>query len=461
MARISFTLSPAATSAAVTKKVRPSKQVKPASLFAKSRRKIRNRRNPISYLPKRQRVFKWLRHTYLDFLKMIIFFGAASGLRWYTPLFRHHEYTWPMWRDNSTGLWVGPESISRPSYPNILPNLAAAIILSLSPMSILLFMQIFVRNFWDFNAGLMGLLTAVDIMTLIQLPLKVLFPSPRPSFLQVCKPEQGELNKIWEGNDLWKGNSELKHSIPLYMNITHCLNGNDTRNETRKDELRYQMDAFPSGTTGNAFAVGCFLALYLNAKLKAYSTNRTPFWKMLAVMAPLFGALMMSLLPLLMNASSPIIVFISAAIGTAAAFIGYRTHFHAVLDHRQNHLPFMQGPDKPRSGLPLHHLHLPAAIQNHLPSHIHAPHLHLHMPYIFHHRSAEQKRLDEENRWLAVNFHWPGLHGKKGRKRKRRGRKRRRSSPEDAGVMMAHAIAEGVMDFGGGTTDAALGAALA
>lgn len=73
--------------------------------------------------------------------------------------------------------------------------------------------------------------------------------------------------------------------------------------QMRRDELRYQMDAFPSGTAGNAFAVGCFLALYLNAKLKAYSKNRTPFWKMLAVLAPLFGALMVTLVLLLMNVS--------------------------------------------------------------------------------------------------------------------------------------------------------------
>lgn len=63
------------------------------------------------------------------------------------------------------------------------------------------------------------------------------------------------------------------------------------------------MDAFPSGTTGNAFAVGWFLALYLNAKLKAFSANRTPFWKILAVLAPLFGALMITLMILLMNVS--------------------------------------------------------------------------------------------------------------------------------------------------------------
>lgn len=34
------------------------------------------------------------------------------------------------------------------------------------------------------------------------------------------------------------------------------------------------------------------MALWLNAKLKAYSDYHTSFWKQLAVLAPLFGALL-------------------------------------------------------------------------------------------------------------------------------------------------------------------------
>ncbi|KAI4167924.1 MAG: hypothetical protein LQ343_006794 [Gyalolechia ehrenbergii] len=164
MARIRFALSPAATSATVTNKVKPAKQVKPVSLFAQGRKKVKKQRTAYSRLPKRHLLLQWLHLMSLDFLKMSIFFGAASALRFYTPLFRQEKYTWPMWRDPVERLWVGPESISRPPYDNIFSNINAAIILSLAPIAVLLFMQIFVRNFWDFNAALMGLLTAVDIM---------------------------------------------------------------------------------------------------------------------------------------------------------------------------------------------------------------------------------------------------------------------------------------------------------
>lgn len=67
--------------------------------------------------------------------------------------------------------------------------------------------------------------------------------------------------------------------------------------------FRYQLDAFPSGTVGNAFAVGVFLALYLNAKLKVFSADRTPFWKMLVILAPLLGGLLISLVMLIENVS--------------------------------------------------------------------------------------------------------------------------------------------------------------
>lgn len=50
------------------------------------------------------------------------------------------------------------------------------------------------------------------------------------------------------------------------------------------------MQSFPSGHTGTATTVSVFLALYLNAKLKAFSDYQTSQWKMIAVLSPLGGA---------------------------------------------------------------------------------------------------------------------------------------------------------------------------
>lgn len=50
------------------------------------------------------------------------------------------------------------------------------------------------------------------------------------------------------------------------------------------------MQSFPSGHTATASTVGVYLALYLNAKLKAFSDYQTSYWKMIVVLSPLIGA---------------------------------------------------------------------------------------------------------------------------------------------------------------------------
>ena len=56
----------------------------------------------------------------------------------------------------------------------------------------------------------------------------------------------------------------------------------------------FAMTSFPSGHTSEAFVAGTFLALYLNAKLKPFSDFHTSFWKMVVVMAPLIGAILIA-----------------------------------------------------------------------------------------------------------------------------------------------------------------------
>ena len=50
------------------------------------------------------------------------------------------------------------------------------------------------------------------------------------------------------------------------------------------------MQSFPSGHTATASTVGVYMALYLNAKLKAFSDYQTSYWKMIVVLSPLIGA---------------------------------------------------------------------------------------------------------------------------------------------------------------------------
>lgn len=58
--------------------------------------------------------------------------------------------------------------------------------------------------------------------------------------------------------------------------------------------LVHAMQSFPSGHSGMAFAVGVFLSLYLNAKLKSFADYHTSFWKVLVVLLPLVGAMLVA-----------------------------------------------------------------------------------------------------------------------------------------------------------------------
>lgn len=56
--------------------------------------------------------------------------------------------------------------------------------------------------------------------------------------------------------------------------------------------MLFRLESFASGHTSTAFAVGVFLALYLNAKLKAFADYSAVFWKFMVVLFPIIGAMM-------------------------------------------------------------------------------------------------------------------------------------------------------------------------
>ena len=121
------------------------------------------------------------------------------------------------------------------------------------------------------------------------------------------------------------------------------------------------MQSFPSGHTGSAFAVGVFMSLYLNAKVKAHSDCVTSFWKQWLVLTPLFGALLIAcgvwvdcvsssfsnppFLPSFPKLTRRIKshhahdVILSMIVGTICALFAYRAHFHSLFDYRNNHIP--------------------------------------------------------------------------------------------------------------------------
>ncbi len=85
--------------------------------------------------------------------------------------------------------------------------------------------------------------------------------------------------------------------------------------------------------------MGMFLALYLNAKLKAFADYHTGFWKWLAVMSPLFGSCLAAGTLAIDRNHHIHDILLSAPWGILVAFLAYRSHYASVFDYRKNHLP--------------------------------------------------------------------------------------------------------------------------
>ena len=115
--------------------------------------------------------------------------------------------------------------------------------------------------------------------TLIQEIFKRFVGEYRPYFLggshdKSCELLDGSLAKY-----IAAGNASA-HS-PIWVKV----------DEVCKKPLHIDgLQSFPSGHTGSAFAAGVYMALYLNAKLKAFSNYHTSFWKHICVLAPVLGA---------------------------------------------------------------------------------------------------------------------------------------------------------------------------
>ena len=101
----------------------------------------------------------------------------------------------------------------------------------------------------------------------------------------------------------------------------------------------FAMQSFPSGHTATSFFVGTFLALYLNAKLKAFSDYHTSLWKWVAVMYPLFGSCLIAGTLVVDRNHHVHDILLSMPLGVLVAFLAYRSHYASVFDYRTNHLP--------------------------------------------------------------------------------------------------------------------------
>ncbi|KAH8684033.1 phosphatidic acid phosphatase type 2/haloperoxidase [Ilyonectria robusta] len=263
---------------------------------------------------------QWLKHTWLDILTMAIMGAIGLGVYMAHPApSRSFAVTF------SDGEIVYPE-FAYPLRDEIIPIWAAALLASLVPILIFLLMQIRIRSFWDLNNAVIGLLYSLISAAVFQVFVKWLIGGLRPHFLDVCKPD------VSLAND--QGYNK-KGYLQLYYTKEICTGD--------PDQIDDSLEAFPSGHTTAAFAGFIYLYLYLNAKLKVFSNYHPAMWKLIAIYAPVLGAVLIGGALTIDKFHNWYDVVAGAIIGTMMAFSAYRMTYAAVWDWRFNHIPLNRG----------------------------------------------------------------------------------------------------------------------
>ncbi|KAI9741775.1 MAG: WD40 repeat-like protein [Cirrosporium novae-zelandiae] len=266
------------------------------------------------YLNRRPSFGQWLKMTWLDILTMAAMGAVGLGVYEAHPA---PSRSFPV--DFQDGEIVYPE-FAYPLRNEIIPIWLAALLGSLIPIAVILFMQIRIRSFWDVNNGVIGLLYSLITAAVFQVFLKWLIGGLRPHFLDVCKPDVS-LSGAQAGNGFRQ----------IMYDRTICTGD--------QDEIDDSLESFPSGHSTAAFAGFMYLYLYLNAKLKVWSNYHPAMWKLLAVYAPVLGATLIAGALTIDKYHNWYDCVAGAVIGTMMAFSSYRMVYASVWDFRFNHIP--------------------------------------------------------------------------------------------------------------------------
>ncbi|RYO80631.1 hypothetical protein DL766_009118 [Monosporascus sp. MC13-8B] len=156
----------------------------------------------------------------------------------------------------------------------IIPNWATGLIAVGVPAAVILLLQIRIRSFWDAHGALLGLATALLCASTSQVTLKWICGGLRPHFYDRCRPGPSAL-------------SPQQQAGTGYGSVMHTTAACTRRAGLEGDAVA----SFPSGHAAALWVAMGFLALYLNAKLKALGGARqAPAWKLAALLAPPLAA---------------------------------------------------------------------------------------------------------------------------------------------------------------------------
>ncbi|ROV88662.1 hypothetical protein VMCG_10330 [Cytospora schulzeri] len=289
-------------------------------------KKHRSSNEPYYSMATRPSFGQWLKYTWLDIVTMACM--GAIGLGVYEA---HPAPTRSFPVTFSDGEVVYPQ-FAYPLRKEIVPIWAAALLAALVPIFVILMMQIRIRSFWDVNNGVIGLLYSLITAAVFQVFLKWLIGGLRPHFLAVCKPDLSLASNapgvVGEGYNA----AGFKQ---IYYTREVCTGDPDTIDDS--------LESFPSGHTTAAFAGFVFLYLYLNAKLKVFSNYHPAMWKLIAIYAPILGAVLIGGALTIDEFHNWYDVLAGAIIGTMMAFSAYRMTYAAIWDWRINHIPLNRG----------------------------------------------------------------------------------------------------------------------
>ena len=285
----------------------------------RNRSHSRSRRTPFDinsgHYNRRPSFGQWLKFTWLDILTMAILGALALGLNYAGPApSRSFPVTF------TSGDVVYPQ-FAYPLRHAIIPLYAAVLLSSLLPIATILAMQARVRSFWDASNATIGLLYALITAALVQVLLKWLIGGLSPHFLSVCAPVVPATTS-----------QEFGTGLSFIMYDRAICSGD-------ADQIDAALESFPNGASTAAFAGLEFLFLYLNAKLKLWSNHQPALWKLVAVFAPLLGAVLIAGSKTVDEYANWYDCVAGAVVGGVMALSAYRMVYASVWDFRFNHVP--------------------------------------------------------------------------------------------------------------------------
>ncbi|KAI1182750.1 PAP2 superfamily-domain-containing protein [Nemania serpens] len=277
---------------------------------------------------KRPTFGQWVKITWLDLLTICIAGALAFPAYYLAPPLGNRVF--PLDVPTSTTSYstsVIPPNFAYPARPQMVSNWLIAIVAIAFPTSIILLMQLRIRSFWDLNNALLGFTYAIFTSAVFQGATKAFVGGLRPNFYDVCRPnieharnggDKTGLNGIGFRKDMWS---------------------KDVCTATNAGQLRNAMQAFPSGHSTTMVAAMLYLCLYLNAKLKVFANYHAPLWKLIALVVPLLGAVLLCGTLIIDNTHSWYDVAGGATIGAFMALAAFRMVYASIFDWRVNHIP--------------------------------------------------------------------------------------------------------------------------